>query len=175
LPGRKPAEAVKGYFGQLQAALSCVTNAVLRVSSYSPGGPHVLLLNNNLPVRLHGPGIWFALTLRFRVTECTERGRGRWRVETTGYRYSVQDAPDHEVLRYDWHPESQEGGRLVSFPHLHVHAGRSVGRSLHKVHLPTGQVEVESVLALLLRDLGVRARRRDWKRILRQAGGPLED
>src|SRR5438132_300536 len=83
--------------------------------------------------------------------------------------------PDHEVLRYDWHPESQEGGRLVSFPHLHVHAGRSVGRWLHKVHLPTGQVEVESVLALLLRDLGVRARRRDWKRILQQAGARFED
>ena len=77
---------------------------------------------------LHAVLLPLALTLRFRVTECIERGRGRWRVETTGYRYSVQDAPDHEVLRYDWHPESQEGGRLVSFPHLHVHAGRSVGR-----------------------------------------------
>src|SRR2546422_5193041 len=53
--------------------------------------------------------------------------------------------------------------------------GRSVGQWLHKAHLPTGQVEVESVLALLLRDLGVRARRRDWKRILQQAGARFED
>ncbi len=146
---------------------------MLRVSSYAPGGPHVLLLNNNLPVRLRGPGIWFALTLHFRVTECAERGR--WRVETTGYRYSVRDTPDHEVLRYDWHPESQERGRLVSFPHLHIHAGRSVGQWLHKAHLPTGHVPVESVLELLLQDLGVRARRGDWKRILQQAAARFED
>ena len=96
-------------------------------------------------------------------------------METTGYRYSLWDTPDDEVLRYDWHPDSHEAGRLVSFPHLHVRAGRLVGQWLHKAHLPTGHVGVASVLGLLLRDLGVRARRRDWRRILQQAGAPFED
>jgi len=175
LPGRKPAEAVQRYFGPLQAALSCVTDAVLRASSYAPGGPHVLLLNNSAPVRLQGPALWFAVTMRFRVIECAEHGRGPWTVETAAYRYSLRDAPDREMLRYDWHPEAQEAGRFVSTPHLHVYAGGSVGRWLHKAHLPTGHVRVESVLRLLLSDFGVRARRKDWRRILEQAQAASEN
>lgn len=55
----------------------------------------------------------------------------------------------------------------MDFPHLHLGAGSGVSREgLQKAHIPTGRVELEDVLLMAIRELGVRPRRDDWQEIL---------
>lgn len=169
MAGRKPAEAVQRFFGPVQRALSCVTPAVVRVSSYDPGGPHVLVLNDNEPVRLRGrTALWLSVKMQFRVLESREEGRGPWKVNTAAYHYALRDAPTREFFSYHWHPEAAEEGRRIEHPHLHVWDEGRVGALLRKAHLPTGRVALEEVLRLLITDLGVKPRRADSERVLRE-------
>jgi hypothetical protein len=103
--------------------------------------------------------------MHYRVVRA-EGARGPWKIETAAYSYSIREAPDRELLRYDWHPAMKEEGRAVAHPHLHTSAGGVAGKWLHKAHLPTGRVALEDILQLLLTDLGVRPRRDDWERVL---------
>jgi hypothetical protein len=57
----------------------------------------------------------------------------------------------------------------VDYPHAHVACDMLTSAA----HLPTGRVSIESVLRLLLDDLGVTARRRDYAKVLDDAERPF--
>jgi len=53
---------------------------------------------------------------------------------------------------------------------MHVGANIQVGdRWLGKVHLPTGAVGLERVVALAITELGATPLRDDWERLIREA------
>jgi hypothetical protein len=53
---------------------------------------------------------------------------------------------------------------------MHLGAAAELGfADLGRAHLPTGRIGLEHVLRLAIRDLGVEARRDDWREVLDEA------
>jgi hypothetical protein len=161
---RTPAEAVERYRGRIVRLLSCVTSAHTTVSGYHASDlPHRLSLADGDPVRLRGE-LRLALdaTEQYRVYEDADG----WHVEIVGYLYAVQ-YEGRELVAYHWHPH---GDSPITWPHMHVGADIRVGdRWLGKVHLPTGAVALECVVALAIAELGAEPLREDWERLIGEA------
>jgi hypothetical protein len=130
------------------------------VPSGRPGEIETLALSRHpLPLRAETiGGIQLVLSHRFR-TAADETGE--WHVSTIGYEYRLTRDTGQELIAWHWHPAPLPG---PDFPHLHA-AGTALGHA----HLPTGRVSMESVLRLLIDDLGVPARRADYADVLATA------
>ncbi len=165
--GRNPYGAIQSLRSALQRAISCVTPSVLTARSaggYGPDSEHLLTLGSGEPVRMAGIAE-VSLWLRHFARVAEHEGlQGPWRADTTGYYYSILDGEGREVIAYHWHPGRRSP---INFPHLHLGSGSGVSRNeLQKAHIPTGRVELEDVLAMAIREFGVRPRRDDWAEIL---------
>jgi hypothetical protein len=161
---RTPAEAVERYRGQIVRLLSCVTSAHTTVSGYHASDlPHRLSLADGDPVRLRGElRLTLDATEQYRVYEDADG----WRVEIVGYLYAIE-YEGRELVAYHWHPS---GESPIIWPHMHVGADIRVGdRRLGKIHLPTGAVGLERVVALAIAELGAKPLREDWERQIGEA------
>lgn len=100
--------------------------------------------------RRSGGTVYLGATIAFRYAT-SERFPGERKVSTLAYTYTVSRDPilDDQIIRWEWHPD------LLEWPHLHVAAGVQGEKSGHKLHLPTGRVAFEMVLAFLLHDLDI--------------------
>jgi hypothetical protein len=171
--GRTPAEAVGTFIAQFQHVVACITQAVIGIrgpSGYQPATePHVAALNRGLPVSLQGPtSLRLQVTLLYTVVR--NLGKEPWRVQIAGYIYAIRKGDNIEVLAYHWHPR---GTSRVTWPHLHVGAANSPP-VLPRTHLPTGHVPLQDIVRLVIEELGVEARRDDWREVVvrtRQALG----
>ena len=160
--GDTPAGAVQRYLDALQLALSCITSSVLN----NFGGyhvterPHIVTLGDSDFVRLASSArLSFAATQHYRVIE-SPTTTGPWKVTTVAYFYTLLDNSSHEILAYHWHPLHRAS---VTGPHLHLGYGATIGRSeLANAHLPSGRVSLESIIRLLVTELGVNPKRHDW-------------
>lgn len=172
MPGRTPHEAVQNFLAPLQRALSRFTRSVLTVGGgYHPGADHTALLNDGLPVRLAGEfGLGLIVSMRYRIIEEPQPGVGPWRVETTGYVYSVIDSESQEILAYHWHPAA-----AATWPHLHLGPGAgTLLLPLMTAHLPSGRrVAVEQVLRLVV-EMGAEPLRSDWEEVLEESLSAFE-
>lgn len=98
-------------------------------------------------------------------------------VSITGYAFTLFDSEQYELFAYHWHTD---GYSQFQTPHLHISGarpfsvasrfGEPIVQSLHiaKAHLPTGQIQLEDVIELLIVDpvFAVEPRRADWQRVL---------
>jgi hypothetical protein len=163
--GRNPYQAVQSYRSSFQRAVSCVTPSVILASSaqgYRPRSEHRLALGPEEAVKLPGADISLSVQVFARVSE--QAGQAPWTVSTFGYSYVLREPEGPEILAYHWHPGRRSP---IDFPHLHLGAGSGVEcERLQKAHIPTGLVELEDVLLLAIRELGVRPRRDDWEETL---------
>lgn len=173
MPGDTPKEAVEQFLQPLRRVLACVTSGFLNVRGgyYPSETPHTAFIGQGLPVPLAGLG---RLKLRFahqyRVVE-TPGERGPWKVRTAGYYYSLDDADDHEIIAYHWHPE---GESPVTFPHLHIGAGAGCQRSeMQWAHCPTGRIAVEEFLRFAIECFQVEAEPR-WETVFAEAQRDFE-
>jgi hypothetical protein len=137
--------------------LSCITLAQLYVAGKQPGETEALALSDDpLPLYSGRLGtVKFVLGHQFRLVHDDED----WHVSTTAYTYYLLDSNDHELIAWHWHP------RTVAHPHIHVDAG-VIGR---RMHIPTGRVSIESVLRMLVDDLGVPTRRENFREVFEEA------
>lgn len=116
------------------------------------------------PLRLRSPSLGsleLILRQRFRVVRDAP---ARFHVSTESYFYRLNDADGHELAAWHWHPEQR-----VTYPHAHV----ACDTLIRAAHLPTGRVSIESVLRLLLDDLGVPAKRGDYAKVTDEAERPF--
>ena len=93
-------------------------------------------------------------------------------MSTTAYRYHLLGDSGAELIGWHWHPDSRGDRRLSGHPHLHVPAGLIDRR----IHVPTGRVSIESVLRVLLIDLGIPPRPAhvtDFARVLEECEAPF--
>jgi hypothetical protein len=167
---RTPAEAVEHYRGQTVRLLSCVTTAHTTVGGYHASElPHRLSLSDGDPAPLRGePHLTLDVTEQFRVFEDADG----WRVEIVGYLYALE-YEDHELVAYHWHPR---GESPITWPHMHIGADIRVGdRWLGKIHLPSGPVGLERIVAVAIAELGAEPLRDDWERLIREAGAQKTD
>ena len=163
MPGRTPREAVQNYMAPLQQAVSCVCTAVLRPTSYEPGGGPHLLCSEQMPCVLVNTNLRFDVAQWFDIIEDPQNGP--WRVTTAGYKYTIETEDAEEILGYHWHPDSRSP---FKYSHLHLGRGARIGRSELegvKAHLPTGRVAMEDFIRLLIEVFNARPRR-DWKEVL---------
>jgi len=91
--------------------------------------------------------------------------RGLWTVSTAEYIYEINDSGGEPITTFHWHPFSSQSGDAARWPHLHAYGTRD-DVTLHKLHLPTERVSLESVIRLLIVDLDVIPRRADWQTLL---------
>jgi hypothetical protein len=128
-----------------------------------PARPRAVVLSNGDSVDLRG-----SASLRLSVAEhfaLVEEADG-WSTSSAAYYYVLGQQGGGELLAFHWHPA---GASTVQTPHLHVGVDVRVGaRWLPKVHVPTGVVALQDVLALCIEELGVEPLRDDWQVVLDQ-------
>lgn len=158
---RTPAEAIEQYRGRTVRLLSCLTSVHVVVGAYhASGAPHQLELADTAKMR--GGPLSFDVAEQYEVRQDADG----WRVAILGYLYAV-GYEGRELVSYHWHPR---GNSRVTRPHMHVAADVRVGdRWLGKVHLPTGPIGLEQVVALAIVELGVEPLRDDWERLIDEA------
>ena len=146
---------------RLQRTLTCVTPAILARTPGAASDERGLLLNRSRPVPLSGlQSLRLDIEVRYVVRPV---GKARdWEAHLAGYIYAIQGPDEEDLLAYHWHPASIS---RVTWPHLHV------ARITHELvsgrtHLPTGQVQLEDMVRLLIEEFSVQPRRRDWAAVL---------
>jgi hypothetical protein len=160
LPGSTEAAARRAYHDLLRRCFDCVTDAQI-VETRHVDGRRVLHLDSG-PLR--APRLAHGISLRMtewywvRPDQHHLVRRDEWRAVVDAYRYAVHDADGRELLAWRWLPVDP-----AEPPHLYVRG------PLAEVALPTGAVQVHSVLRLLLAEFGVPPRRTDWKIVLDEA------
>ena len=157
-------EAVANHLDTLQKLVSCVTPSVVVTEFYHPlVVPIPVTINYGEPVSLRGPSRFqFALRQSFIAVDSGQNSS--WRVGVRSFSYEIHDSEGREVLLYHWHPR---GNSPVVTPHLHLEQGAQVGRTeVRDAHLPTGDVSLNSLLRVLIEEMGVQPQRPDWDSIL---------
>ena len=97
---------------------------------------------------------------------------GPWKCSTTRYQYALDDADDHEIVAYHWHPAGESD---VTRPHVHLGIGAKIKHlGLLRAHLPTNRIAAEDFLLLAIRDLGVEPLRDDWREVLEETRDRFE-
>lgn len=173
-----PATAVRRHLAPFNAAIRCIEHGTLvasRERDYVAGKESSILLNNgdSLPLRTALPPLYFSLGQRFEIVRDDDIEDGPYRVHTREYWYRFELDDDVELLAFHWTPEAQDD-RQRRYPHLHI--GSSVLKpdtpilpgELHKRHIPTGRVSVESVIRFAIEELGVHPLIQDWRDVLDQ-------
>jgi hypothetical protein len=158
---KTPAEAVEHYRGRTVRLLSCVTSVHVVARAYHLSDkPHELELADT--AKMHGGPLSIDVAEEYEIRQDADG----WHVAILGYLYAIGDE-GRELLSYHWHPS---GHSPITWPHMHVGANVQVGdRWLGKVHLPTGPVGLERVVALAITELGAKPLREDWERLIREA------
>lgn len=144
------------------AILACVTPAYVELRGFAPAQlPHPFALAKGEVVRLRAES-QLGLTV-LEEYELTETVSGSWEARIASYFYAIEH-DGSELLAYHWHPQ---GHSRITGPHLHVRGSREVeGQPLGKLHLPTGTIRLEDIVALAISELGAEPLHEDWRRVL---------
>jgi hypothetical protein len=164
IKARSDTAARKRFLGFLNQAVGTVCPHSHWFASPDPSGCLAALTLPDPAVRLrsaHGD-LFLRSTIKFEYIDHPERS-GERKVSTLFYAHTVTVSESAgELFSWQWHPFEEE----PSYPHMHVTGAEAQGRTLHKLHIPTGRVFLESVLIFLIMDLGVMPIRDDWSEVL---------
>lgn len=181
-----PEEAVDAFIAPLRRALACVVRGTAIASGAELDEDDAVTLfpegkNGGDPARLRTHGgegeLLFRFAHQYRVVRPPDdAGRGRYLVDTSFYRYDLLDRDGGEVVVFHWEPE---GRSPVRTPHLHVSAALPVvlpqrvnsrvaatKTYLNKMHLPTGHIQLEDIVELLIREFAVVPLVQDWEAVV---------
>jgi hypothetical protein len=167
ITARNDNDAKRRFLRFLQESLTAVHSTAQWFVAPVPGGQGLQVAEtrpNALPLRCGDRGrLYLWSTIQYEYVDHPNRQRER-KVKTRYYTHTLttDEAATNEQLSWQWHPLTN-GPR---YPHLHVHGHELLGKSLHKLHLPTGRVFLEDVLTFLIEDVGVKPARDDWQDVL---------
>jgi hypothetical protein len=165
VPGKNPSEAAREYLTPLQQSLSCMSNDVIRPSSYDP---NVLLTAtlSDISVELMTDQeeiLYLSFVQHFSIIEPAVR-LFRYKVKTRAYYYGLENAAHKEILMFHWHPETTPEN---AFPHFHIGSGAGDFRpEIGDIHFPTSRIAFEEFCLLLINEFGVIPERSDAKIVL---------
>ncbi|MGV0041289.1 hypothetical protein [Mycobacterium colombiense] len=154
MAGRNPTAAVKAFVAPIQEALGFFASGNVTADTYKADTVGVLVFNGGDIVQLRGGKVGLSVSMRYRIVQTDEPGRGPWKVSTVGYMYELQ-FDGKTLYEYHWHPISKSHEVR---PHLHCAA---VGKG----HLPTGRVMIEDVLNLAVHHGAKPNSMRNWKKL----------
>jgi hypothetical protein len=162
-------EAESAFLDAVRMVLSCVSRDGL-ITGGSRGGPEAGRFVRPIaaPARLAGSTrLRLDFELHYRLREQPD---GSWTIQVDAYIFTVYDSAGQRLFGYHWHP-SGIGDDWVTFPHLHIYVDAGLGaRPLGKLHFPAKLITLADVVHLLIRDLGIEPRRRDWRAKLQLYG-----
>lgn len=171
MAARTARAAVRAFAAAYQLALSCLTLGQFNVEGYHPiDFPYRADLQRGQSVPLADVELTLTVALRYRIVQ---EGTTRWTARVTGYHYELQNRDGRELVTYHWHPQ---GAGPVTWPHIHL--GPAVGdlwRPVTRAHFPTGQVSVEDIVRLAIREFGATPRRDDWDAVLQRTQAAHEE
>lgn len=174
---RTEQEAYRRYIAPLRRFLGCITQQRLTINDRSPlliNTPYAIALNEMNPVRLQGDvPLWLTVGQRFQLVSLgADVPRGKFTVHTLSYLYALSTTTGEELFAFHYTDVSPG---TVTFPHFHIGSallGATLplrSGTLHKAHIPTGRVSIESVIRLLIVEFGITPITRDWEEMLRTA------
>ena len=168
MSARQAKEVAAQFNERLQSAVACVTDSVLIPRRDQSGPAYHLLLEPEARLSSAGGTVEVRIVHSYNVVPDPDT---TYRVSTASYFYDVTELRQYgerdKVLGYHWNPNSSRDD--PAFPHVHVHSNREIGgKSLGKIHLPTGKVSLEAFIRLLIIELGVASCRTDWESALEQ-------
>lgn len=173
MAGRTVNEAVNNYRNPLKEVVNCVADPILLFSKgggYKVGEEYALTLREGDAVQLVGMSIAISISQYFQPVKDDREDYGPFRVRTTAYYYTVEEANSHEILAYHWHPEAPNS--KIERPHMQLEQGAKVGRAeLAGSHIPTGRVTLEDFIRLLIEVFQAPPRRDDWREVLKRTEG----
>lgn len=171
MTGSTPREALSYYVQRVRKAVSCVhPTAHLATDCHNPGDGkrHNLILAGNEPIRVTtaqgSPSYLVYVHRSFEVL--ADGAEGTWHVGTRGYTYAVMEDTEsqRELVAFHWHP----GEQAFNEPHLHIPDHPNT--RLEHAHIPTGWVQVEAFVSMLIREFRVKAQRTGYRAILEPRG-----
>lgn len=174
-----PAQAVRRYLAPFNNAIGCIEHGTLvaaRDRDYVEGKESAIALYDGDPLRLRTaspPVVHLSFSQRFKIVQDDAIEDGPYRVHTQEYWYQFELDDGVELLAFHWTPETGDA-RQKRYPHLHVGAALLLPDTpilpgqLHKRHIPTGRVSVESVVRFAIEELGVQPIVSDWSDVLDQ-------
>ena len=124
--------------------------------------------------RIEGPPLHLFASQRYQIIPDPRAGfEGEYKARTLEYIYEVRVEPDAisesdriDLMGWHWHPLTTPD-RLD--PHMHVRAPYpALGKTLGKLHIPTGRVAFEEVVVFLITELGVLPARADWEKVVEE-------
>jgi hypothetical protein len=159
--------------------MHCIEHGTLvasRERDYAEDKESSILLNEGDPLRLRtasSPAVYLSFGQRFVVVRDETIEDGPFRIHTREYWYRFELDDDVELLAFHWTPETQNS-QEKRYPHLHVGAALLVETTpilpgvLHKRHIPTGRVSIESIIRFAIEELGVLPLIPNWSDVLEQ-------
>lgn len=174
-----PAQAVRRYLEPFNTAMHCIEHGTLITSYervYAVGSEYALVLNSGdpLPLRtLSSPAILLSVAQRFEIVRDDAVEDGPFRVHTRAYWYRFELEDEAELLAFHWTPETQNS-QEKRYPHLHIGAALLTADTpllpgvLHKRHVPTGRVSIESIVRFAIEELGTQPLVPNWNDVLDQ-------
>lgn len=142
--------------------MSCVTTAqVHHEGGYALDTRYILLVGkgNSFKLLKGDNALSISILLHYKIIQHPTVA-GTYKIKTSAYYYTINDANGKELLAYHWHPTETPD---IPYPHLHIGDPK-----LKKFHLPTGRVSLEQVLRLLIRDFKVKPKKANWEAILNE-------
>lgn len=183
---RNAEEVVDGLLTRIASTFDCILDGAVIGTGFVEDFDHTVTLfatgqtrANFARLATHGGigELHFAFAHQYRVVRRPmSQARTTFAVSTSFYQYRALDREESEILIYDWAPN---GPSPVRTPHLHVPAAGSIilaqrtdSPLAHKrtflgsLHLPTGQIVLEDIVELLIREFQVVPRHPDWEEVL---------
>lgn len=147
--GDTPAEAVENFVHPLRRVADCITPAVVFASGWHiTDAAHSLAFSDSPRTKLLGTDVWLDFKHSYRVEEIAEGpDRGRFKVRTAAYLYSLRDGNDLELIAFHWHPESEVS--TAKAPHIHL-PRHNQPFDITDWHIPTTRTSLEEVVELAI-------------------------
>ena len=167
-------EAVQSFQNVNNDLLSCVTAGRLTVPSrdrFRVDQEYSLGLNRGRAISdLRSEiGLDLKILMRFIIREARTQYGGRFRVQVSEYYYQVGLRSGQEVMAFHWTPIELEAN-YRTYPHLHIGSALLSNSSpisdFARLHIPTGQISLSSVIRMLIEELDVQPRRDNWRELL---------
>lgn len=192
--------ALQAYQADLHRAISCIADVMLNTRKSESSDKWLLFVSprTNKDVKAVGSEgedtdlimlrckdqskLYMELDQHVRVIKVVTDKGDRFRVSTIKYVYAIYKTIDDAFVGWHYHPDL-EG---VKIPHMHIYDKNSDEEKkagckphiVHNMHLPSGRVALEDVIAFAITELNVvpeKKRADDWQKVLTETSARFEN
>jgi hypothetical protein len=193
--------ALQAYEQDLHKAISCIADVTLYTKKSESSDKWLLMVSPRKNKDVKGTSaegdedtdlimlrckdqskIYMELDQHVKVVKVDTDKGARFRVSTLKYVYAFYKPVDDAFVGWHFHPEL-EG---IKIPHMHIYDKNTDEETkagckphiVHNMHLPSGRVSLEDVIAFAIYELNVlpdKKRQDDWGKVLTETSARFEE